>query len=67
MDLTLSPTEEAFRDDVRGWLEENHPGEPPEDDQEAFEFSPPLAAQDVRGRLGRHLVAEGVRRPRARR
>ena len=39
MDLTLSPSEEAFRDEVRGWLEENHPGEPPEDDEEAFEFS----------------------------
>ncbi len=39
MDLTLSPTEEAFRDDVRGWLAENHPGDPPEDDKEAFEFS----------------------------
>jgi alkylation response protein AidB-like acyl-CoA dehydrogenase len=39
MDLTLSPSEEAFRDEVRGWLEENHPGEVPEDDKEAFEFS----------------------------
>ena len=39
MDLTLSPSEEAFRDEVRSWLAENHPGELPEDDQEAFEFS----------------------------
>jgi len=39
VDLTLSPTEEAFRDELRGWLEQNHPGEPPEDDKEAFEFS----------------------------
>ena len=39
MDLTLSPSEEAFRDEVRAWLEANHPGEPPEDDDEAFEFS----------------------------
>jgi alkylation response protein AidB-like acyl-CoA dehydrogenase len=38
MDLTLSPTEEAFRDELRGWLGENHPGDPPEDDKEAFEF-----------------------------
>jgi alkylation response protein AidB-like acyl-CoA dehydrogenase len=30
MDLTLSPSEEAFRDEVRGWLEENHPGPEPE-------------------------------------
>src|SRR6187397_1307223 len=30
MDLTLSPAEEAFRDEVRTWLEENHPGPEPE-------------------------------------
>ena len=30
MDLTLSPSEEEFRDEVRGWLEENHPGPEPE-------------------------------------
>jgi alkylation response protein AidB-like acyl-CoA dehydrogenase len=30
MDLTLSPTEEAFRDEVRSWLEENNPGPEPE-------------------------------------
>ena len=29
MDLTLSPSEEAFRDELRAWLEANHPGEPP--------------------------------------
>ena len=29
MDLTLSPSEEAFRDEVRSWLAANHPGEPP--------------------------------------
>ena len=28
MDLTLSPDEEAFRDELRTWLEENHPGLP---------------------------------------
>ncbi len=39
MDLTLSPSEEAFRDEVRSWLADNHPGEIPEDDKEAFEFS----------------------------
>ena len=39
MDLTLSPTEEAFRDELRGWLAQNHPGELPEGDNEAFEFS----------------------------
>ena len=30
MDLTLSPSEEGFRDEVRGWLERNHPGPEPE-------------------------------------
>jgi len=30
MDLSLSPSEREFRDEVRGWLEENHPGPEPE-------------------------------------
>jgi alkylation response protein AidB-like acyl-CoA dehydrogenase len=30
MDLTLSPSEEEFRDEVRSWLRENHPGAEPE-------------------------------------
>ena len=30
MDLTLSPSEAEFRDEVRAWLEENHPGPEPE-------------------------------------
>jgi alkylation response protein AidB-like acyl-CoA dehydrogenase len=38
VDLTLSPSEEAFRDELRAWLEENHPGDPPDDDAQAFEF-----------------------------
>ncbi len=38
MDLTLSPAEEAFRDELRSWLEANHPGEEPAHDEEAFEF-----------------------------
>jgi alkylation response protein AidB-like acyl-CoA dehydrogenase len=29
MDLTLSPSEEEFRDEVRSWLQENHPGAEP--------------------------------------
>ena len=29
MDLTLSPSEEEFRDEVRSWLQENHPGPEP--------------------------------------
>ena len=38
MDLTLSPNEQAFRDELRGWLDENHPGEEPTGDEAAFEF-----------------------------
>ncbi|MBS1879442.1 MAG: acyl-CoA dehydrogenase family protein [Actinobacteria bacterium] len=30
MDLTLSPSEEEFRDEVRGWLRANNPGAEPE-------------------------------------
>jgi alkylation response protein AidB-like acyl-CoA dehydrogenase len=30
MALTLSPSEEGFRDEVRAWLQENHPGPEPE-------------------------------------
>ena len=38
MDLTLSPAEAAFRDELRGWLEANHPGREPAGDEAAFEF-----------------------------
>ena len=38
MDLTLSPNEQAFRDELRGWLAENHPGEEPSGDEAGFEF-----------------------------
>src|ERR687888_156353 len=38
MDLTLSPAELEFRDSVRGWIEEHHPGREPAGDPEAFEF-----------------------------
>jgi alkylation response protein AidB-like acyl-CoA dehydrogenase len=39
VDLTLTTSEAAFRDEVRSWLEENHPGPSPEgDDQAEFEF-----------------------------
>jgi alkylation response protein AidB-like acyl-CoA dehydrogenase len=37
MDLTLSPSEREFRDELRAWLEENHPGEDPPGDDETFE------------------------------
>jgi alkylation response protein AidB-like acyl-CoA dehydrogenase len=39
MDLTLSAEEEAFRDEVREWIADNHPGPAPQGgDQEQFEF-----------------------------
>ena len=38
MDLTLSPQEEAFRAELRDWLEANHPGPEPEGDEAGFEF-----------------------------
>jgi alkylation response protein AidB-like acyl-CoA dehydrogenase len=38
VDLTLSPAEEAFRDELREWLEANHPGREPAGDESAFEF-----------------------------
>jgi alkylation response protein AidB-like acyl-CoA dehydrogenase len=39
MDLSLTDSEAAFRDEVRAWLEENSPGAAPQGDDEAeFEF-----------------------------
>jgi alkylation response protein AidB-like acyl-CoA dehydrogenase len=38
VDLTLSPSEEAFRDELRAWLEANHPGREPEGDDAGFVF-----------------------------
>ena len=39
MDLTLTADEEAFRDELREWLEANHPGPSPGGgDQAEFEF-----------------------------
>jgi alkylation response protein AidB-like acyl-CoA dehydrogenase len=38
LDLTLSPGEEAFRDELRAWLEANHPGPEPGGDEASFEF-----------------------------
>jgi alkylation response protein AidB-like acyl-CoA dehydrogenase len=37
MDLTLSPSEEAFRDELRSWLAENHPGDDPPGEDAAFD------------------------------
>jgi len=38
MDLTLSPSEQAFRDELRAWLAANDPGEEPEGDEAGFDF-----------------------------
>jgi alkylation response protein AidB-like acyl-CoA dehydrogenase len=40
MDLTFTPEETAFRDELRGWLADNHPGEPPtgEGDDASYEW-----------------------------
>jgi alkylation response protein AidB-like acyl-CoA dehydrogenase len=38
VDLTLSPQEESFRDELRSWLADNHPGQEPSGDEAAFEF-----------------------------
>ncbi len=38
MDLTLSPVEEAFRDELRVWLQANNPGREPAGEEAAFEF-----------------------------
>ncbi|MDX6730745.1 MAG: hypothetical protein QOC54_693 [Baekduia sp.] len=38
MDLTLSPSEESFRDELRAWLAAHHPGPEPEGDLAGFQF-----------------------------
>jgi alkylation response protein AidB-like acyl-CoA dehydrogenase len=38
VDLTLSPSEESFRDELRAWLASNHPGPEPNGDLAGFEF-----------------------------
>jgi alkylation response protein AidB-like acyl-CoA dehydrogenase len=38
VDLTLSPAEEAFRDELREWLSANNPGREPAGDEAAFQF-----------------------------
>jgi alkylation response protein AidB-like acyl-CoA dehydrogenase len=40
MDLTFTPEETAFRDELRGWLAENQPGEPPpgEGEEASYEW-----------------------------
>jgi alkylation response protein AidB-like acyl-CoA dehydrogenase len=38
VDLTLSPAEQAFRDELRDWLQANHPGPQPLGDEAGFNF-----------------------------
>jgi alkylation response protein AidB-like acyl-CoA dehydrogenase len=38
VDLRLSDSERAFRDELRSWLAENHPGQAPAGEEEGFEF-----------------------------
>ncbi|MGB2939033.1 MAG: acyl-CoA dehydrogenase family protein [Candidatus Dormiibacterota bacterium] len=38
MDLTLEPSEQAFQDELRAWLEKNNPGPGPEGPDQQFEF-----------------------------
>jgi alkylation response protein AidB-like acyl-CoA dehydrogenase len=38
LDLTLSPNEQSFRDELRGWLAQNHPGDEPTGDEAGFAF-----------------------------
>src|SRR5579884_774880 len=38
MDLTLTPEESRFRDEIRAWLDAHHPGAPPDDIEAGFDF-----------------------------
>jgi alkylation response protein AidB-like acyl-CoA dehydrogenase len=38
VDLTPTPKEQAFRDELRGWIDAHHPGPEPEGDVAGFEF-----------------------------
>ena len=64
VDLTLTESEAAFRDEVRsGWRPITR-ARRPRATTRRVRVSPRLAEEDARGRLGRALVARGVRRPR---
>ncbi len=66
MDLTFSPKEIAFRDELRGWLAENPPDPEPVDGGEDAQLrvATRLAAPPLRRRLGGAGVALRVRRTR---
>jgi alkylation response protein AidB-like acyl-CoA dehydrogenase len=39
LDLSLSPSETSFRDELRAWLEANNPGTAPRGDDDSFDFA----------------------------
>src|SRR5919106_3440631 len=48
MDLTLTGEEEAFRDEVRAWLQEHHPGDEPDGEEQKERFLEPiLSAEEI--------------------
>ena len=73
MDLTYSPEDEAFRAEVRAWLEDNLAGEfaelrgtgGPGREHEAYDERAGLGPAPRRARLDLPRLARGVRRPRA--
>ncbi len=65
MDLRWTAEEEAFRAEARAWLEAHKPDHlPPGDTAEGFPVHRAWERAALRGRLGRGLVAEGLRRAR---
>ena len=47
MDLTPTSEEQAFRDEVRAWLEANHPGPEPEGDDTAHTVAAELLGAEL--------------------
>ncbi len=64
MDLSLTDEEQAFQDEARAVDRGQQPRSGSARRPRALQVRARVAGQDARGRLGRRLVAEGVRRPR---
>ena len=65
MDLTFSERELEFREELRAWLQDNHPGDEPDGRRRRrLRLAARLAAPPRRGRLGRRPLADRVRRAR---
>jgi len=67
MDLNLTAEEKQFRDELRSWLEANVPkdwSEWRESLSRILHVFESLAAETVRRRMGRRVVAERIRRAR---